>query len=89
MAAADAALDKLALSDNMLRAKTLGELGSPPPAPVTPKVDGVLAAAPAILGIFAVALVLLNNVGVFGDGGGSLDTMADQLMVRLEDKSNS
>mmetsp|Transcript_1970 Transcript_1970/g.6557 ORF Transcript_1970/g.6557 Transcript_1970/m.6557 type:complete len:148 (+) Transcript_1970:162-605(+) len=86
LAAADAKLDELALTDEMFRAKSLAELGAPPPLPVTPQVDGVLAAAPAILGIFAVALFLLNNVGVFGDGGGSLDTMADELTARLERK---
>jgi hypothetical protein len=86
LAAADAKQDELAMTDEKFRAKSLAELGAPPPLPVTPQVDGVLAAAPVILGVFAVALFLLNSVGVFGDGGGSLDTMAEQLIAQLEAK---
>ena len=83
LAAADEKLDKLALTDEMLRAKSMAELGAPPPAPEVPQVDGILSVAPAVLGTFAVILFVLNSLGVFGDGGGSLDQMADDLTARL------
>ena len=85
LAAADAKLDALAETDNMLRAKSMAELGSPPPAPDSaPELGGALAAAPNILGAIAVGLFLLNGVGVFGDGGDWLETKAASLTEKAE-----
>ena len=85
LAAADAKLDALAETDNMLRAKSMAELGSPPPAPDSaPELGGALAAAPNILGAIAVGLFLLNGVGVFGDRGDWLETKAASLTEKAE-----
>ena len=67
----------------MLGAKSLAELGMPPKAPEPPQIDGALTVAPAVLGVFALVLYLLNGFGFFGDGGGSLDAMAEQLTDKL------
>ena len=83
LTAADDKLDRLAESDSMLRAKSMAQMGMPPKVPEVPQVDGALTVAPAALGIFALGLYLLNGFGFFGDGGGSLDTLAEQMTAKF------
>ena len=64
----EAALKLEKLQETNEAPKSFADLGLKPEVPDQPEVPGFITAAPPVLIAFSAALVVLNNLGTFGDG---------------------